>query len=61
VIKGIVDKLGGKIEVESSTTGNTGTCFSIFLPTTKGNGTAVPKSDEAASAAISSEQTHQTG
>jgi protein-histidine pros-kinase len=32
VIKGIVDKLGGKVEVESSTTGETGTCFSIFLP-----------------------------
>jgi signal transduction histidine kinase len=32
VIKGIVDKAGGKIEVTSSTTGNTGTCFSILLP-----------------------------
>jgi PAS domain S-box-containing protein len=32
VIKGIVDKLGGKVQVESSTTGETGTCFSIFLP-----------------------------
>ena len=32
VIKGIVDKLGGRIEVESSTTGETGTCFSIVLP-----------------------------
>ena len=39
VIKGIVDKLGGKIEVETSTTGTTGTCFSIFLPATRGNGT----------------------
>jgi PAS domain S-box-containing protein len=38
VIKGIVDKLGGKIEVETSTSGTTGTCFSIFLPATKGNG-----------------------
>jgi signal transduction histidine kinase len=38
VIKGIVDKLGGRIEVETSTTGETGTCFSIFLPATKGNG-----------------------
>ena len=38
VIKGIVDKLGGKIEVQSSTTGETGTCFSIFLPATKVNG-----------------------
>ena len=39
VIKGIVDKLGGKIEVETSTTGTTGTCFSIFLPGHWGNGT----------------------
>jgi signal transduction histidine kinase len=32
VIKGIVDKLGGHIEVQTSTTGETGTCFSIYLP-----------------------------
>jgi signal transduction histidine kinase len=32
VIKSIIDKAGGKIEVTSSTTGDTGTCFSIFLP-----------------------------
>lgn len=32
VIKGIVEKLSGKIEVESSTTGQTGTCFNILLP-----------------------------
>jgi len=32
VVKGIVAKLGGRIEVTSSTTGKTGTCFSIFLP-----------------------------
>ncbi len=32
VIKGIVDKLGGHIDVETSTTGDTGTCFSIYLP-----------------------------
>jgi protein-histidine pros-kinase len=32
VIKGIMDKVGGKVAVESSTTGDTGTCFSIFLP-----------------------------
>lgn len=38
VIKGIVDKLGGRIEVQSSTTGDTGTCFSIFLPASAGNG-----------------------
>jgi protein-histidine pros-kinase len=35
VIKGIVDKLGGKIEVQTSTTGETGTTFSVFLPATK--------------------------
>jgi len=34
VIKGIVDKLGGRIEVETSTAGETGTTFSIFLPAT---------------------------
>jgi len=33
-MKGIVDKLGGRIEVKSSTAGQTGTCFSIFLPAT---------------------------
>jgi hypothetical protein len=32
VIQGIVDKLRGKIEVESSTAGETWTCFSISLP-----------------------------
>jgi signal transduction histidine kinase len=31
VTKGIVDRVGGRIEVVSSTTG---TCFSIFLPAT---------------------------
>jgi protein-histidine pros-kinase len=32
VIKGIVEKLSGHIEVESSTQGETGTIFSIYLP-----------------------------
>jgi len=32
VIKGIVEKAGGKIEVVSATTGKKGSCFSIFLP-----------------------------
>lgn len=32
VIKGIVEKLKGEIEVESSTTGETGTCFTICFP-----------------------------
>jgi PAS domain S-box-containing protein len=35
VIKGIVERTGGKIEVVSSTTGNTGSCFSVFLPAEK--------------------------
>ncbi len=34
VSKSIVDKVGGRIEVASSTTGKKGTCFSIFLPGT---------------------------
>jgi PAS domain S-box-containing protein len=34
VAKSIVDKVGGRIEVVSATTGKTGTCFSIFLPAT---------------------------
>jgi signal transduction histidine kinase len=32
VIKGIIEKTGGRVEVMSSATGETGTCFSIFLP-----------------------------
>ncbi len=32
VISGIVEKVGGRIEVSSSTTGKRGTCFSIYLP-----------------------------
>jgi len=35
VVKGIVEKLGGKIELETSTAGETGTTFSIFFPATK--------------------------
>ncbi|MGC2112346.1 MAG: PAS domain S-box protein [Candidatus Korobacteraceae bacterium] len=38
VIRGIVEKLGGRIDVETSTSGETGTCFSIFLPATRSNG-----------------------
>ncbi len=38
VVKGIVERLGGRIEVQSSTHGETGTCFSIFLPLTAGSG-----------------------
>jgi signal transduction histidine kinase len=36
VSKGLVDKLGGRIEVESSTSGSTGTCFIISLPVPRG-------------------------
>ena len=35
VIKNIIDKVGGKIEVTSSTEGEAGTCFTIVLPATK--------------------------
>jgi len=60
VIKGIVDKLGGRIEVESSTTGETGTCFSIFLPASKANGTRAPEREESAST-VSSHPKSQAG
>jgi protein-histidine pros-kinase len=45
VSKSIVDKLGGRIEVVSSTTGKTGTCFSIFLPATNPETRATGLSD----------------
>ena len=32
VVKGIVERLGGRIQVETATTGQTGTCFTITLP-----------------------------
>ena len=32
VVKGIVERLGGRISVSSSTGGETGTCFTITLP-----------------------------
>jgi protein-histidine pros-kinase len=35
VVKGIVERLGGRIMVETSTTGQTGTCFTIRLPSPK--------------------------
>jgi signal transduction histidine kinase len=35
VVKGIVERLGGRISVESSTTGETGTCFTIVLPSSR--------------------------
>jgi len=60
VIKGIVDKLGGRIEVESSTTGETGTCFSIFLPATRGNGANKSPDGEDALQAMCSRPVTQT-
>ncbi|MGO9304304.1 MAG: PAS domain S-box protein, partial [Candidatus Korobacteraceae bacterium] len=57
VIKGIVDKLGGRIEVESSTTGETGTCFTIFLPASKRNGGVAPEREESVSTASSHPKT----
>jgi signal transduction histidine kinase len=44
VTKSIVEQVGGRIEVVSSTTGTTGTCFSIFLPATTA-GTREPADD----------------
>lgn len=35
VSKGIIEKMGGRIDVASSTTGVTGTCFNIYLPEAK--------------------------
>jgi len=46
VVKGIVDKLGGRIEVTSSTGGKTGTCFSIFLPAATPSATVEPEAKQ---------------
>lgn len=51
VITGIVDRVGGRIEVTSSTTDKKGTCFSIFLPASnaeapEGTGDAEAEEDE---------------
>ena len=40
VVKGIVERLGGRIRVETSTTGQRGTCFTITLPSPKAETTA---------------------
>lgn len=40
VVKGIVERLGGRIRVETSTTGQSGTCFTITLPSPKAETTA---------------------
>jgi len=46
VVKSIVEKLGGRIDVISSTTGKTGTCFSIFLPAATPRSRAEPEAKE---------------
>jgi len=53
VIKGIVDKLGGRIEVQTSTVGETGTMFSLFLPA-NGRAQKEPPQAEAAPQEVSS-------
>ena len=40
VVKGIVERLGGRIRVETSTAGQTGTCFTITLPSPKAEPTS---------------------
>jgi PAS domain S-box-containing protein len=52
VTKGIVEKLHGRVEVESSTVGESGTTFSIFLPAT--NGKSSPLEDERPDETLSS-------
>ena len=42
VVKGIVQRLGGRIRVETSTTGQTGTCFTITLPSPKAETNSEP-------------------
>jgi PAS domain S-box-containing protein len=61
VIKGIVDKLGGRIEVETSTTGETGTTFSIFLPAIRPEQTVESDAGYSGSQAASSETKSQAG
>lgn len=46
VVKGIVERLGGRIVVESSTANKTGTCFSVFLPSTQAAPMATPNLGE---------------
>jgi len=46
VVKRIVDRLGGRILVETSTTGQTGTCFTIRLPSPKAETTVSPEYGE---------------
>ncbi len=60
VIKGIVDKLGGKVEVETSTVGQTGTTFSIFLPENH-RAKMVAEQAESGSQAVSSGKKSQVG
>jgi protein-histidine pros-kinase len=46
VVKGIIERLGGHIAVESSTAGHAGTSFNIFLPTTQAASTSDSKLGE---------------
>jgi PAS domain S-box-containing protein len=46
VVKGIVERLGGRIEVASSTAGKTGTCFSIFLSAATPSATVEPEAKQ---------------
>jgi signal transduction histidine kinase len=44
VVKRIVGKIGGRIEVISATTGKTGTCFSVVLPSSAADSAVHPES-----------------
>ena len=46
VVKGIVERLGGRIAVVSSTTGDTGTLFTIVLPSSQSASAATRESSE---------------
>ncbi len=46
VVKGIVERLGGRIAVVSSTTGDTGTSFTIVLPSSRSASAATRESSE---------------
>ncbi len=46
VTKSILEKVGGRIEVVSSTTGKRGTCFSVFLPATSAGTQTIETKEE---------------
>ncbi len=60
VVKGIVEKLQGRVEVESSTVGETGTTFSILLPANNGKD-ALFTDAERADETLSSEKSQASG